>query len=114
MQTAGMIRVAPVLPLVRAVCDLGFDPASVLAEAGWSPVLLDDPETAVPFAALGRLVAVAVVTLPLMGVCFTLGGSSSNCVGLVSEVLTRGCSGRRGGALMAHESRRRVGTRAWG
>ena len=58
-QSAGTIRVAPVLPIVRVVRGLGCDPASVLAESGWSPALLDDPESAVPFASLGRLLAVA-------------------------------------------------------
>jgi AraC-like DNA-binding protein len=59
MLTAGTIRVAPALALIKVVVDLGLDPAPILAEAGWSPALLDDPDNPVPFAALGRLVAVA-------------------------------------------------------
>ena len=50
---------APVLPLVRVLRDLGCDPASVLAGAGWSSALLDDPDAMVPYVAIGRLVAVA-------------------------------------------------------
>jgi hypothetical protein len=115
--------------VVGRTCRAGFEP-KLLADVG---VLFGiQSTTALGVAGYGKvarvprapdrsstrpraiMVATAGVVLPFEGVCFTLGGSSSNCVGLVSEVLTRGCSGRRAGALMVHESRRRVGTRAWG
>ncbi|HUA76223.1 MAG TPA: AraC family transcriptional regulator [Acetobacteraceae bacterium] len=59
MDSAGTIRVAPVLPLMQVVRTLGRDPAAILAEAGWSPAFLEDPDGIVPYTALGRLVAIA-------------------------------------------------------
>jgi len=57
--SSGTIRAAPALALVGVLGDLGHDPAPILAEAGWSPKLLDDPDNIVPYAELGRLVATA-------------------------------------------------------
>ena len=48
MATANTIRVAPALAVVAVVREFGLDPAAILAEAGWSPTLLNDPETIVP------------------------------------------------------------------
>lgn len=59
METANTIRVAPALAVVAVVRDFGLDPAEILTEAGWSPNLLNDPENIVPYAAVGRLIAVA-------------------------------------------------------
>jgi Arabinose-binding domain of AraC transcription regulator, N-term len=59
METAGTIRVAPALAAVAVVRDSGLDPEPILTEAGWSSVLLNDPDNIVPFAALGRLIEVA-------------------------------------------------------
>ena len=59
MERGGTIRAAPALALVHVLRNLGHDPAPILAEAGWSPALLRDPDGPVPFAALGRLLAVA-------------------------------------------------------
>ena len=38
------------------VRDFGRDPSLILAEVGWSPTLLDDPDNIVPFTSLGRLI----------------------------------------------------------
>lgn len=57
--TTATIRVGPVLPVVRVIAELGFDPSTILAKAGWSPALLADPETTVPYAAAGRLLDAA-------------------------------------------------------
>jgi AraC-like DNA-binding protein len=59
MVTASTIRVAPALAVVAVVRDFGLDPVAILTEAGWSPSLLNDPENIVPYAAVGRLFAVA-------------------------------------------------------
>ena len=59
METAATIRVAPALAAVAVVRDFGLDPEAVLTEAGWSAVLLNDPDNIVPFASLGRLIEVA-------------------------------------------------------
>ena len=61
MVTAGTIRAAPALALIKVLDDLGVDAASIAAEAGWSPAMLDDPDKPVPFVAVGRLVAVAAI-----------------------------------------------------
>jgi hypothetical protein len=59
METASTIRVAPALAAIAVVRDFGLDPTAILTEAGWSSVLLNDPDNIVPFAALGRLIEVA-------------------------------------------------------
>ena len=59
MESASTIRVAPALAVVAVVRDFGLDPGAILTEAGWSPALLDDPDNIVPYAAVGRLIAVA-------------------------------------------------------
>lgn len=59
MASANTIRVAPALAAVAVVRDFGLDPAAILTEAGWSSVLLKDPDNIVPFSALGRLIEVA-------------------------------------------------------
>jgi AraC-like DNA-binding protein len=59
MQAPATIRAAPALAVVKVLRDLGRDPLPVLAEAGWSPALLENPDTPVPFASLGRLLAVS-------------------------------------------------------
>jgi hypothetical protein len=62
METANTIRVAPALAVVAVVRDFGLDPAAVLTEAGWSSNLPNDPEDIVPYAAVGRLIAVAAAS----------------------------------------------------
>lgn len=59
MEKTTTIRVAPALAVVAVLRDFDLDPAAILTEAGWSPNLLNDPENIVPYAAMGRLIAIA-------------------------------------------------------
>lgn len=60
MLTAGTIRAATGLAVVKVIGDLGFDPVPVLATANWTAPMLEHPDKPVPFVALGRLVTAAV------------------------------------------------------
>ncbi|NEX22300.1 AraC family transcriptional regulator [Thiorhodococcus mannitoliphagus] len=51
---------APILPVPSLLARFGLDPAPIITEAGFDPGWFDDPEHRVPFAAIGRLLALCV------------------------------------------------------
>ncbi|MGB5831333.1 MAG: AraC family transcriptional regulator ligand-binding domain-containing protein [Thiohalocapsa sp.] len=56
----GSLRIAPLLPVPQLLSRLRFDPEPILAEAGLDMRQFDDPETSIPFATAGRLLALCV------------------------------------------------------
>jgi AraC-like DNA-binding protein len=54
------VRVAPILGIPRLLAGMGLGPNQLIAEAGLDPVLFDDPDNIIPFADLGRFVALCV------------------------------------------------------
>jgi AraC-like DNA-binding protein len=52
-----MIRIGAVVAVPGVIRSLGLDPAQVLAEAGFDPALLNDPNNRISFAARSRLLA---------------------------------------------------------
>jgi AraC-like DNA-binding protein len=57
---AAVVRVGGAAAIPAVLRDHGVDPAELLAEAGISPNLFDDPDNMIPFVGLGRLVAICV------------------------------------------------------
>jgi AraC-like DNA-binding protein len=51
----GDLRIGPVLAIPDVLTDMGVQPARVFAEAGVDPALFHDPESRIPFEALGHL-----------------------------------------------------------
>ena len=51
------LRIGATMALPAVLRNLGFDPATVLAEAGFDPRVFDDPENRVSYAARNRLLA---------------------------------------------------------
>lgn len=56
----GALRVAPVVELPGVLRELGAEPAKVFAAAGVKLRLLDDPDNAIPYAAMGALLHASV------------------------------------------------------
>jgi AraC-like DNA-binding protein len=54
---AATLRIGATVALPGVLRKLGFDPATVLAEAGFDPRVFDDPENRVSYAARNRLLA---------------------------------------------------------
>lgn len=55
-----VVRVGGAAAIPAVLRDHGVDPAELLAEAGISPSLFDDPDNMIPFVSLGRLIAICV------------------------------------------------------
>jgi AraC-like DNA-binding protein len=53
----GQVRASPVTHLPAVLRDLGFDPDVLLAEAGFDPGLLRDPEASIPYRRTAALLA---------------------------------------------------------
>ena len=51
------VRIGGTQDIPEVLRSMGFDPAEVLAEAGFDLKLFDNPDTLVPFAARNRLMA---------------------------------------------------------
>ena len=81
----GKVRIAPLLGLPRLLSNRGADPDVVIRDAGLEPALFRDPENAVDFAAVGRLLshAAAVSRNPYLGLelCHRLGLDVLGAVG---------------------------------
>lgn len=57
MVCPGTIRAGPIVVVPDLLRGFGVDPAPVVEAAGLAPAMLEDTETAVPFVAVGRLLA---------------------------------------------------------
>jgi AraC-like DNA-binding protein len=50
-------RVGPLVHLPKVLCELGFDPSAVLAQAGFAPSFFADPDMPITYSAGGRVLA---------------------------------------------------------
>lgn len=55
VEAAVSVRVGPMTHIPRVLRELGFDPAAVLAGAGFAPSCFGDPDLPLPYAAAVRL-----------------------------------------------------------
>lgn len=80
----GIIRIGGVAAIPTVLRELGVAPEQLLAEAGFDLALFDDPENVIPFASLGRLLAVCVARTGCAHFGLLLGqrGSAAN-LGLI-------------------------------
>jgi AraC-like DNA-binding protein len=53
----GIIRIGPCMGIPGLMRELGIDPALVLADAGITMAVFDDPDNVIPYATMGRLAA---------------------------------------------------------
>lgn len=60
MLAAATTRIGTAVGVTTVLRELGLDPNQVIAEAGLAPILFDDPDNIIPFAALGHLAAFCV------------------------------------------------------
>jgi len=83
----GEVRMAPILGIPGLLAELGLDPERLIAEAGLDPALFDNPDNIIPFADLGRFVALCTerTHCPHLGllVCRNAG---LDILGLVGEL----------------------------
>jgi len=54
------LRVGSILPILATLEEYGGNPEELLVAAGINPSLIDDPDTLIPFAVRGRLIALSV------------------------------------------------------
>ncbi|SDR64321.1 AraC-type DNA-binding protein [Rhizobiales bacterium GAS113] len=88
-QLPGVLRVGAVLALPDILHDLGAEPDLIMSAAGVAAETFADPENMIPFAALGRILALGVATTGCAHLGLLLGqrseASSLGIVGLLAQ-----------------------------
>ena len=84
----GVVRIGPCMGIPALLRALAIDPALVVADAGLTLAVFDDPDNVVPYATLGRLVASCAQRSGLADVGLRIGGEARlESLGLVGSLM---------------------------
>jgi len=72
----GIVRIGPCMGIPGLLRDLSIDPALVMADAGVTLAVFDDPDNVVPYATLGRLFASCAQRTGLADIGLRIGGEA--------------------------------------
>ncbi len=94
----GSLRMGPLLGLPAVLSELGYQWEPILAESGLDPALFGDPDNTIPFADVGRLLALCVARTHCAHLGLLLGARGGlDSLGLIGTLAS--CAQNVGSAL---------------